>query len=179
MANLELKPTQVVGLVDTRAQRPLTLEPLRVERASLPTGSYTVKGLEHVIAIECKSLFDLLACVGKQRERFEQSVQRMLAYPVRVLIIESTWDEIEAGRYNSKVKAEAVIGSLLGWIAAGLQVDLVGSHARASKHVARLLYTVAKRRYRELAALPQHQAASPELILRALASLQTHEGGRA
>jgi hypothetical protein len=45
------------------------------------------------------------------------------------------------------------IGSLLGWQAMGLSVHLVGDHERAGKHCARLLYQVARKRYRELRAL--------------------------
>ena len=74
----------------------------------------------------------------------------MLAYPVRVLLVESTWPEIEAGLWTSRVTSSAVIGSLLGWIASGLQVELVGTHARAGQNASRLLFTIARRRYREL-----------------------------
>lgn len=65
----ELKPEQVVAVVDTREQLPLDLAPLQTVAGTLSTGDYSVRGLEHAIAIERKSLGDLLGCVGQHRER--------------------------------------------------------------------------------------------------------------
>lgn len=148
-----LPPESLTAIIDTREQAPLTLSPLNTEVGTLDTGDYSLKGLEHVVRIERKSLDDLVACVGRERERFDREVQRLLAYPVRVLLVEATWPQIEMGGWRSKVTPGAVEGSLLGWIAAGLQVELVGSHERAGRFAARILYTVAKRRYRELRVL--------------------------
>lgn len=145
-----IEPSQVTAIVDTREQRPLDLTPLRSLAGTLDTGDYSIAGCEHVVRIERKSLDDLLGCVGRDRERFDREVVRLLAYPVRVLLVESTWGQIELGQWRSKLKPEAVIGSLLGWQAMGLSIHLVGDHERAGKHAARLLYTIAKRRYREL-----------------------------
>jgi ERCC4-type nuclease len=109
--------------------------------------------LEHVVSIERKSLTDLLACVGQDRERFDREVQRLLAYPVRCLVVESTWCEVEAGEWRSKVTPQAVVGSLLGWMAAGLPIILAGDHHRAGRFVSRLLFMAARRRWREARAL--------------------------
>ncbi len=76
-----LKPENVTALIDTREQQLLDLSPLRTEQATLPTGDYSLKGLEHVVAIERKSLDDLLGVVGRDRPRFDREVQRLLAYP--------------------------------------------------------------------------------------------------
>ena len=151
-----LPPSAVTALIDTREQMPLDLSPLRTAPAALATGDYTVAGLEHVVVIERKSLPDLIGVVGRERERFDREVQRMLAFPVRILLIESTWPEIEAGGWRGNVTTEAVVGSLLGWIASGIQVELVGDHDRAGRFAARILYTVARRRWRELRALAAH-----------------------
>ncbi len=152
----QLAPESVIALVDTREQLPLDLTPLRMEPSTLATGDYTVKGLESVVAIERKGLDDLLACVGRERDRFDREVIRLLAYPVRVLVVEASWPQIEFGQWRSQVKPEAVIGSLLGWQAQGLAVHMAHDHERAGKHVARLLYQVAKRRYRELRNFFEH-----------------------
>lgn len=151
-----LAPESVVAIVDTREQQPLALSPLQMEVATLDTGDYSIKGLEHVVRVERKSLQDCIACVGAERERFDREVQRLLGYPIRVLVIESSWPQIEQGGWRGKVTTEQAIGSLLGWQAAGLSIHMCGDHERAGKHVARLLFTVAKRRYRELRALVNH-----------------------
>lgn len=152
-----LKPGDVLAIVDSREQTPLDLAPLRTTPGTLDTGDYSISGLEHVVRIERKSLGDLVACVGRERERFEREVMRLIAYPVRVLLIESTWQEIELGGWRGDVTTNQVIGSLLGWIASGLQVDLCGDHRRAGQHAARILFTVARRRHREWVAFSQAQ----------------------
>ena len=146
----KLEPSSVVCIVDSREQTPLDLSPLKTVPGCLPTGDYSILGLEHLVCIERKSLDDLLGCVGRDRERFERELQRMLAYPVRVLLVEATWAEIEMGQWRSKVTSSQAMGSLIGWAAMGIQLALVGSHERAGKFASRLLYTVARRRYAEL-----------------------------
>lgn len=146
----KLDPSQVTAIVDTREQLPLSLAPLQTELGTLATGDYSLKGLEHSVCIERKSLDDLLGCVGRDRERFERELQRMLAYPVRVLLVEATWADIELGQWRSKVTSAQAMGSLIGWAAMGIQVAMIGSHERAGTFAARLLFTVARRRYAEL-----------------------------
>ena len=142
-----------VAIVDTREQSPVDLSPLPFVRGTLTTGDYSVVGLEHAIAIERKSLPDLLACVGQERERFDREIQRLLAYPVRALVIEATWHDLERGEWRNKVTPAAALGSALGWIVAGVPVLMAGDHERAGKHIARLLFIAARRRWRELRAL--------------------------
>ncbi|NLF71670.1 MAG: hypothetical protein GX575_21785 [Candidatus Anammoximicrobium sp.] len=144
-----LTPEQITAIIDTREQAPLHLAPLATVTATLSSGDYSVKGLEHVVAIERKSLPDLLACCGRERERFEREVQRLLAYPVRALIVEATWADIEQGGWRSEITPQAALGSLLGWMAAGLPVVMAGDHERAGRYAARLLFTAARRRWRE------------------------------
>lgn len=145
----EPKPESLTALIDTREQSPLDLSPLRVETVTLTTGDYSVRGLEHVIAIERKSLPDLLGCVGQHRLRFDREVARLMGYPVRAIVVESTWREIESGEYRSQVTPSATIGSLLGWIAAGVPILMAGDHERAGVYTSRLLYIAARRRWRE------------------------------
>lgn len=128
---------------------PLDLSPLQTEAGTLTTGDYSVRGLEHVVVIERKSLSDLLGCVGQHRSRFDREVQRLLAYPTRALVVESTWPDLERGDWPSKVTPAAAIGSCIGWIAMGLPVIMAGDHERAGRYVSRLLFTAARRRWRE------------------------------
>jgi hypothetical protein len=130
----ELRPSDVTAVIDTREQTPLDLAPLATVRGTLSTGDYSIVGLETVVAIERMSLGDLLACVGQERERFDREVQRLLAYPVRCLVVESTWTELEAGEWRSKVTASAAVGSLLGWVASGLPILMAGDHQRAGRY---------------------------------------------
>lgn len=149
----ELPIEAVTAIQDSREQCPLTLDPLRVEIGTLQTADYSIKGLESVVAVERKSLPDLLGCVGTDRERFDREIMRLAAYPCRVLVVESDWPEIEAGDWRQKVTSSAVVGSLLGWAASGITILMAGNHERAGRYVSRLLYTCARRRWRENRAL--------------------------
>jgi DNA excision repair protein ERCC-4 len=150
---VELPIESVVALCDTREQNPLCLDPLRVEAATLTTGDYSVKGLENIVAIERKSLNDLLHCVGADRSRFDREVQRLLAFPTRCLVVESGWQALERGEWRGNVTPNQAVGSVLGWIAAGLPVIFCYTHERAGQYVSRLLYTAARRRWREARSL--------------------------
>ncbi len=154
----DLQPNRLTALIDTREQNPLDLAPLRTVVDTLDTGDYSLRGLEHVVRIERKSLSDLLGCIGGERERFDREVQRLLGFPVRCLIVEANWQDIEAGEWRGKVTPAAALGSLLGWQAMGLPVCMAGDHRRAGLFVARMLVITARRRWRELRAL--HEAAS-------------------
>jgi DNA excision repair protein ERCC-4 len=144
---------QFVAVIDTREQIPLNLEPLQTTPGTLATGDYTVLGLESIISIERKSESDMLSCIGADRERFDREVQRLLAYPTRALVVESTWANFEAGVWRSRVKPEAAIGSLLGWSAMGLPIVMAGDHTKAGRYVSRMLFIAARRRCREARAL--------------------------
>ena len=148
-----LRPETVAAIIDTREQCPLDLSPLQSVTGTLTTGDYSIRGLESIIAIERKSLPDLLGCVGQHRERFDREVMRLLAYPCRAIVVESTWADLEAGEWQSRITPAAAIGSLLGWIAAGVPIIMAGDHARAGRYVGRLLFTAARRRWRECRAL--------------------------
>jgi ERCC4-type nuclease len=149
----ELSPEVLTAIIDTREQHPLDLSPLRTAPGTLATGDYSIRGLEHIIAVERKSLPDLLCCVGQERERFDREVQRLLAYPVRALVVESGWLALERGEWRSQVTPAQALGSVLGWIAQGLPVVMCYDHPRAGRFVARLLTIAARRRWREARAL--------------------------
>ncbi len=84
----------------------------RSGRGTLTTGDYGILGGEHAAAIERKSVDDLVACCGPERERFERELQRMRGYPFRRLVIVGARADIEAGRYRSQIKPRAVLASL-------------------------------------------------------------------
>ncbi|MCX6131631.1 MAG: hypothetical protein NTX25_21540, partial [Proteobacteria bacterium] len=104
-----------------------------------------------------KSLPDFLGCVGRERERFEKEIQRLLAYETRAIVVEATWNELEAAnwligqyKWKSKITSSQAIGSALGWIARGVPIIMATNHERCSHFVARLLFTAARRRWDEL-----------------------------
>lgn len=149
-ARKEIRPEDLTVIVDSREQLPWDFGPMKCERGTLPTADYSILGLEHQIAVERKSLPDLLGCIGGGRERFERELQRLLAYPARALIVESTWAEIERGDWRQQVDRNAALGSLIGWCAMGIPVIMAGHREAAQQFAARFLFIAARRRWREL-----------------------------
>jgi ERCC4-type nuclease len=74
-----IQPVQLTAIQDSREQCPLDLSPMKTEVGTLTTGDYSIRGLEHVVSVERKTLPDLVACVGSSRERFDKEVKRLLA----------------------------------------------------------------------------------------------------
>jgi len=149
----EPRPEEITAIVDTREQNALDLAPLQTTPGTLATGDYSVLGLESVVSIERKSESDMLSCIGTDRERFDREVQRLLAYPVRALVVESSWQRFETGGWRSHVRPSAAVASLLGWSAMGLPIVMSGDHATAGRYVSRMLFIAARRRWREARAL--------------------------
>ncbi len=134
-----------VIVVDSREQAPLRFENLPAEPGTLDTGDYSIRGLTHLIAVERKSLNDLLACVGRDRDRFKRELQRLRAYRYRLLVLEADAAALEAGVWQSHVKPSHVLGSLAAWTAQyGLPVWLAGSHEAAGRFVEKFLYQSAR-----------------------------------
>ena len=146
----ELKPESLTVIIAKNEQLPWdNFAPLKMVTGTLTTGDYSIVGLEHCITIERKSLPDLVSCCGGERERFERELQRMLAYPVRAVIVESDWGEIELGGWRSNITPKSVIGSILGWQAMGIPFVLAGRRDRAQDYCRRMLFIAARRRWRE------------------------------
>lgn len=105
-------------IVDTREQRPFHFAHTKYQytktiTASLVTGDYSLLGLEHVLAVERKSLDDLIQCLGKERNRFEKELARSRALQSFMVVIESTWHDVINGRYKSRMTPESAANSIL------------------------------------------------------------------
>lgn len=140
---MKLKPENLTVLIDRREQRPWSVDPMLKKEATLQTGDYSLLGLESHIAIERKSLDDLLGCIGGGRERFERELDRLRAYPLRAVVVEANWGDIEIGGYRSKVHPNAAMGSICAWMARGIPFIFAGRSDRASKLACRIMYRYA------------------------------------
>lgn len=153
MSRKELRPEDIIAICDTREQKPLDLAPLKVERATLPTADYSVKGLEHFVCVERKTLQDFIGCIGYGRERFDREMQRILSHPARMMIIEGSMSQIALKQYRGETAPNSVIGSILGWMASGIPILFAGSHEESGRMTARFLFIAARRRWEEAQAL--------------------------
>ena len=86
---------------------------VEVEHGTLASGDLTLAGFANRIALERKSLPDLIACLSGERERFERELQRLKAHDFSAVVVESPADDLRAGRYRSKMTPEAAWQSCL------------------------------------------------------------------
>jgi DNA excision repair protein ERCC-4 len=99
-------------LIDHRERRPWVFsDAVDVETVVLPTADYSLAGHSDAVAIERKSLDDLVLCVGPERERFLDSCRWMQAYPFRVLVVEAELCDVLAHRYESRTNPQSVVGT--------------------------------------------------------------------
>lgn len=105
-------------LCDTREQLSYSFKkyPCTVERATLKTGDYSLKGYEkNGITIERKSLQDLYQSFGQGRERFEREWIRMQDFEYAAIIIESTLEGILTPPRYTQMLPKVIIQSLISW----------------------------------------------------------------
>lgn len=111
-----------IVLVDTREQAPFTLRADHPNwiggerRVALKTGDYSVEGMEGILALERKSLADLVACTVTYRPRFLAVCARLARFRWKALLIEATLEDIKGGFEQfdipSEVHPNAVSGML-------------------------------------------------------------------
>ena len=116
-------------LIDSREQLPYTFrgfkadaskqhKPLTIawEWASLPTGDYSIKGWDHSITIERKSMADLFNSCGQGRERFKREHERMESMERAAVVIEAEWSTIiQTPPAYSRLKPKSVVRTAMSW----------------------------------------------------------------
>lgn len=180
-----------VAIVDTREQQPLTpwliksgaRFRLATKRATLTTGDYSLVGLESHVAVERKSLGDLIGTlfgsttdsVGERaghQDRFRAELDRMRAYACRVLLIEGARADIWAHRYESTVEPMTVL-NLVDALAIDYSVHVVW--AGNATEAGRILGTMLARIWEQASGGP----ASRKALVRGIAAhLPWCSGGR-
>ena len=86
--------SHMVIIRDTREQNGYTFGFLpqdQVKVAALPTGDYSIEGLEDQVTIERKSLADAFGTIGGQRKRFQRELERMTSFKYAAVVIEAGW----------------------------------------------------------------------------------------
>ena len=102
-------------IVDSREQAPFSFAgyPVEVAQGALATGDYSLAGFADRVAVERKSLGDLIGCLTHDRDRFTRELERLRGYASAALLIEAPFSAIAQGRYRSRMDAGAAVQSLL------------------------------------------------------------------
>lgn len=87
-------------ICDSREQRPYQFETAS-EVGTLACGDYSIHGLEDHVAIERKTLDDLIGCLTHDRDRFESELHKGKALDYFALVIEASLSDLADGRYRS------------------------------------------------------------------------------
>ena len=149
-------------VIDTREQLPYEFQ-TEARIATLKTGDYSLKGVEKLIAIERKSVDDLIGCLTKDRRRFERELYRGRSLDYFALVIESTLGDIAIGRYRSDMKPAAAVQSILAFsIRYGLPVFFVENRKFGARVVESLLLKYAREMEKRLSALSRKEQEEDE-----------------
>lgn len=137
-------------LIDTREQLPYRFPACSIRFCTLPTGDYSVAGLESHVAVERKSLEDLVQSCGRGRKRFDRELDRLRSYRVRGLVIEGSWQDIEEGEWRGKMTSRQVGSSLISFVARGIPVIMAGDRRRGEHLTYSLLRRAAIHEYERI-----------------------------
>ncbi len=136
-------------LIDTREQCPLVFRGVETQPASLKTGDYSCEAagcdMRDVVAIERKSVGDLLGCIGGDRARFERELERLSQLRFRGIVVEGNLADIINATAGRQLTPNQVTGSALAWVFKyGVPVIFAGNRALASMAVVTLLRHAAR-----------------------------------
>jgi ERCC4-type nuclease len=110
-----MRPTLVI---DTRESEPYSFSPERAAtvRRALPAGDYSVEGLEQRVAVERKTLPDLVHTVIRERERFRRELQLLSGYEAACVVVETHLSDLLGRRYRSGAHPSSVLGAVISII---------------------------------------------------------------
>lgn len=63
---------------------------------ALPTGDYSVEGMEGVLAVERKSLADLVGSLVQRRTPVLRACERLAGYQWRAILIEASYQDVKS-----------------------------------------------------------------------------------
>lgn len=142
-----MSKSQLIAIVDTREQQPLDLTKygLEVVTETLTHGDYSLKypNLKRHVAIERKSLPDLVACCGRERDRFNRELLALRGYRHRYVVCECSMTDIVDHKYRSRILPQSVIGSIARWSTMGVPFVFADNAEIASRITAKLLTMIA------------------------------------
>ncbi|OLN30693.1 ERCC4-type nuclease [Desulfovibrio sp. DV] len=105
-------------VIDSREQAPFHFHGYDAEVApgTLQAGDYSLYGLESLVAVERKSLSDLVACLGRERERFERELERLRGFESAAVVVESPMADLALGQYRSALNPKAAYESVVAFM---------------------------------------------------------------
>lgn len=114
---------------------------VRITRGALETGDFALAALPDAAVVERKAVGDLLACLGRGRERFERELQRGRHVGRLVVVCDGSMADLlcEARRRGGGMSDASIIGTLAAWQRRYCPFFFAGSVRVAAEFTERLL----------------------------------------
>lgn len=151
-------------LIDTREPDPHPWERFfsgESTRGTLSTGDFSLRGCEEMIAVERKTLPDLIGCLTTGRERFTKELQRAARIPSFYVVCEGSYAELMRGDYRSNMSPKAAWESVIALQSRyGIPFLMAGSVEIAAKLTESILFRWYKEHVRAVEAAAKGSRAS-------------------
>lgn len=105
-------------IIDTREQLPYDFGGHPSYIRTLKTGDYSLEGLENLVVIERKRHEEFIGCLGNDRERFQNEIERGSTFRrLHVVVEASLWSVINCryDGYPSAMHPNAIRGTIFAW----------------------------------------------------------------
>jgi len=134
-----------------------------MEATTLNVGDYSITGFTDKIAVERKSLDDLLGCLTSGRERFEKELARARSLDRFCVIVEASFEDLAKGLYRSQMKPHSACQSIIAWqIRYGTPFVFAGSRKAAEYYCFSFLQKYVREIEERMKALTKVQAPTKE-----------------
>lgn len=94
-------------------------------REGLETGDFAVAALPQGTLVERKSVSDFLACIGRERERFERELKRGRYAGRLLVIVEGTLQDVLAA--SRGISRASILGTTAAWASRYAPIIFAGS----------------------------------------------------
>ena len=134
--------------VDTREQRPYRFPQSEVR--ALPTGDYSVVGMEDRVAVERKTKSDAYTSLGRGRCRFHREVERLSSLDYGAIVLECSLEGFMQPPPFSQLHPSSAMNTLLAWsVKYGVHVLFAGNRRLGNRLTLRLLEKFARYHHEE------------------------------
>jgi len=110
-----------------------------VVRMTLSTGDFSLVACESMVAVERKTVDDLVSCFCGSRERFVRELQRFQAIPARWIICEGSYEALLRGDYHSRMNPKSAWESAVALMTRYRIPLLMAGDTRTAAHLCQSL----------------------------------------
>ncbi len=121
---------------------------------TLETGDFALVGAEAGAVVERKAVGDFLACIGRERTRFDKELLRARYVQSFAIVVEGSLGDVL--RQAGGVHPSAILGSIAAWARRGFPVVFAGNPRLAAEFTLRFLAQQVAEAQRLIAATSAH-----------------------